>query len=84
MDDLQEQLNLMLYLILQQSFLDMVELCFQILMIVSASHSSIWFYKNQCIKQQPMDREGLWEEFLESLINTMKDGFILFIVLSPS
>jgi hypothetical protein len=84
MDDLQEQLNLMLYLILQQSFLDMVEPCFQILMIVSASHSSIWFYENQCIKQQPMDREGLWEEFLESLINTMKDGFILFIVLSPS
>jgi len=66
MDDLQEQLNMMLYLILQQSFLDMVELCFQILMIVS--HSSIWLYENHCIKHQPMDREGLRGEFLESII----------------
>ncbi|XP_039684006.1 uncharacterized protein [Medicago truncatula] len=66
MDDLQEQLNMMLYLILQQLFLDMVELCFQILMIVS--HSSIWLYENHCIKQQPMDREGLRGEFLESII----------------
>ncbi|WJX59729.1 hypothetical protein P8452_45013 [Trifolium repens] len=39
MDDLQRQQNLMLYQILLQSFLEMIDLCFTILTIVS--HSSI-------------------------------------------
>ncbi|CAJ2651696.1 unnamed protein product, partial [Trifolium pratense] len=67
MDDLQRQQNLMLYQILQQSFLEMIDLCFTILIIVS--HSSMWFYENNCIRQQPVDREGLRGEFLECLIN---------------
>ncbi|KAK2365165.1 hypothetical protein QL285_030112 [Trifolium repens] len=67
MDDLQRQQNLMLYQILLQSFLEMIDLCFTILTIVS--HSSMWFYENNCIRQQPVDREGLRGEFLECLIN---------------
>ncbi|WJX82893.1 hypothetical protein P8452_65599 [Trifolium repens] len=45
----------------------MVRICYAFFMIVS--HSSIWLYENETLRQRIVDREGLRGEFLESLIN---------------
>lgn len=64
--DSSKQLQFMSYLILEKTFLEMVGLCFA--MFMAMSHAAQWFYENQSLRQQPMDREGLRGEFLERLI----------------
>jgi hypothetical protein len=63
----QYEYDVMLYIMLVQNFLEMVRICYAFFMIVS--HSSIWLYENETLRQRIVDREGLRGEFLESLIN---------------
>ena len=63
----EEQLEIMSYLILEQMFLEMVGVCVTILMAIS--YSTLWWYENNSLKQQPIVREGFRRDVLDSLIN---------------
>ena len=51
----EEQLEIMSYLILEQMFLEMIGVCVIILMAIS--YSTLWWYENNSIRQQPIVKE---------------------------
>ena len=51
----EEQLEIMSYLILEQMFLEMVKVYITILMAIS--YSTLWWYKNKSLRQQPIVRK---------------------------
>ena len=63
----EEQLEITSYLILEQMFLEMVGVCVTILMAIS--YSTLWWYENYSLRQQPIVREGFRRDVLDSLIN---------------
>ena len=63
----EEQREIMSYLILEQMFLEMVGICVTI--FIAISYSTLWWYENHSLRQQPIAREGFRRGFLDSLIN---------------
>ena len=57
----------MSYLILEQMFLEMVGACVTI--FITISYSTLWWYENYSLRQQPIAREGFRRGFLDGLIN---------------